>query len=168
MPEYKYFEQVERKIEAKPCPCCGGEDIKFYEANMDESVMSEHASVTCRNCGHEVYVKGRYDIHHGSGRACLLQAIRDWDAQYNLYQRKRLPYEDEEDKLKLLKTLLEGFRKTELIRRHYENQDCEIYDKDAAVICRIPNAICQIIDDLETQISQCEQTLATARGELQK
>lgn len=160
MPEYKYLEQVEKKIEAKPCPCCGGEDVNFYEANMDESVMSEHASVTCKICGHEVYVKGRYDIHRGSGRACLLEAIRRWDAQYESYRKPRSCY-DEEKKLQILKGLLGISIKLELAQQY---QDIPL-DYDDMPCFNPRYQLQQILDEVQEKIAETEQLLAKARGE---
>ena len=161
MPEYKYFEQVEKKIEAKPCPCCGGEDINFYEANMDESVMSEHASVTCQNCGHEVYVKGRYDIHRGSGRACLIEAIRKWDAQYESYRKPRSQYGDEEKKLQILKELFGISVELELAQQHQEI----FLDRDDMPYFNPRYQLPQILDEVQEKIAETEQLLAKARGD---
>ena len=68
---YEYTEEVKREREVKPCPCCGSEDLYFWNEDRDESMHWSSALVKCRNCGHMVRIDGN-DVKDpvGSGRYC--------------------------------------------------------------------------------------------------
>lgn len=85
MSAYKYYQRVEKKVDVSPCPCCGHEDLKFYDWDRDDSMHGAEAGVVCNNCGHEVKVDGK-EIESDDGRECQLYAIDMWNSQYKLYR----------------------------------------------------------------------------------
>ena len=85
MSTYKYYQKVENKVDVSPCPCCGHEDLDFYDYDRDESMHGAGAHVKCRNCGHKVFVDGN-EIQSDSGRICQLLAIDEWNSQYRMYR----------------------------------------------------------------------------------
>lgn len=85
MSAYKYYQKVEEKVDVSPCPCCGHEDLKFYDWDRDDSMHGAGAGVVCNNCGHEVKVDGN-EIESDDGNVCQLRAIDMWNSQYKLYR----------------------------------------------------------------------------------
>ena len=84
MSSYKYYKTVEEKVDVSPCPCCGHEDLKFYNFNRDDSMHGAGAGVVCNNCGHKVKVDGN-EIESDYGNECQLHAIDRWNMQYRMY-----------------------------------------------------------------------------------
>lgn len=89
---YEYTEEVKREREVKPCPCCGSEDLYFWNEDRDESMHWSSALVKCRNCGHMVRIDGN-DVKDpvGSGRYCQMRAIDEWNSQYERFGKRNEP-----------------------------------------------------------------------------
>jgi hypothetical protein len=90
MPEFIYTHKkdVEEKYKVSPCPCCGGADLKFVNADEDWGTSREWAVVKCLTCGHTVELRAAWNgpTFDGSGLKCQLAAIQEWNAQYAQYR----------------------------------------------------------------------------------
>lgn len=120
MSTYNYYQTVEKKVDVSPCPCCGHEDLKFYDWDRDDSMHGAEAGVVCNNCGHKVKVDGN-KIGSDDGNVCQLRAIDRWNSQYKLYRNPDV------DALK--KELAEARHensvlKTTILMNRYDITDC--------------------------------------------
>ena len=123
MSTYKYYQTVEKKVDVSPCPCCGHEDLKFYDWDRDDSMHGAEAGVVCNNCGHKVKVDGK-EIESDDGHECKLYAIDKWNSQYKLYRNPKCCNEDGtvnyEELEKLLKKVVDELEKRWNIMKYDE------------------------------------------------
>ena len=139
MSTYKYYKTVENKVDVSPCPCCGYEDLDFYDYDRDESMHGAGAHVKCKNCGHKVFADGK-KIQSDSGRICQLRAIDEWNSQYRLYRNPDVDALEKElakvkDENNVLKTvmLLENFNLTYSISID-EPEKAELYNRFSKIL----------------------------------
>jgi len=139
MSTYKYYKTVEKTVDVSPCPCCGHEDLEFYDDDGDWSVHHAEAEVVCKNCGHKVSIKGN-EIQSESGRTCQFRAIDKWNSQYKMYRNPDVDaLEKELAKVKaennVLKTvmLMENFNLTYSISID-EPEKAELYNRFSKIL----------------------------------
>ena len=139
MSTYKYYQNVEKKVDVSPCPCCGHEDLKFYNWDRDESMHGAEAGVVCKNCGHKVYITGG-KIKSDSGNVCQIYAINVWNGQYKLYrnpdvvalEKELAKVKDENNVLKKV-MLMENFNSTYSISID-EPEKVELYSRFSKIM----------------------------------
>lgn len=147
MSTYKYYKTVENKVDVSPCPCCGHEDLEFYDDDGDWSVRSAEAEVVCKNCGHKVSVKGN-EIQSESGRACQLYAIDMWNSQYKLYRnpdvdalKKELSEVRHENNILKSVIFLNGINITDCYFNPWDSKEkMELYDEFAEIMKKFKNS----------------------------
>lgn len=146
MSTYKYYQKVENKVDVSPCPCCGHEDLNFYDYNRDESMHGAGAYVKCKNCGHEVFVDGN-KIQSDSGRICQLRVIDEWNSQYNLYRnpdadalKKELSEVRHENNILKSVIFLNRINITDYFNPWDSKEKMELYDEFAEIMKKFKNS----------------------------
>lgn len=147
MSTYKYYNTVENKVDVSPCPCCGYEDLDFYDYDRDESMHGAGAHVKCKNCGHKVFVDGK-EIQSDSGRTCQLYAIDEWNSQYRLYRnpdvdalKKELSEVRRENDILKSVIFLNGINITDCYFDPWDSKEkMELYDEFAEIMKKFKNS----------------------------